>query len=123
MRYIFGRFFWVNVSEVAKYRGAWKNGLFNGLGRLIYKNGSEYNGFLKNGIRHGEGNFKSITGYSYSGQWISGHKRGHANIFYINGDSYHGFVKNGLRQGVGELSIYSSKTSINGTWKKDYLIG
>ena len=122
-RYLFGRFYWVSHSKVLIYKGAWKNGVFNGFGRLKYINGSTYKGYFKNGIRHGTGTYRSGSGYSYSGQWILGEKTGTAQIQYINEDFYEGFTRNGLKHGEGELSVRSPKTTIRGKWKADILYG
>ena len=55
-----------------KYQGQVKNGKPNGLGVLIFPNGSKYVGRWKNGIREGQGSQIHKGGGKYSGSWKNG---------------------------------------------------
>ena len=52
-----------------KYQGQVKNGKPNGLGVIIYTNGSKYVGGWENGKYQGEGTFTKPDGTKYVGSW------------------------------------------------------
>ena len=54
------------------YKGDVKNGKPNGLGVIIYSDGSMYIGRWKNGIREGQGSQIHKGGGKYSGSWKNG---------------------------------------------------
>lgn len=47
------------------YRGDYKNGRREGLGRFEWSNGEVYQGFWKNGLKHGEGRWHDNRGSLY----------------------------------------------------------
>jgi hypothetical protein len=55
-----------------KYKGEVKDGKPNGLGIIIYSDGSMYVGRWKNGIREGQGSQIHKGGGKYSGSWKNG---------------------------------------------------
>ena len=55
-----------------KYKGEVKDGKPNGLGVIIYTDGSKYVGRWKNGIREGQGSQIHKGGGKYSGSWKNG---------------------------------------------------
>ena len=52
-----------------KYKGKVENGVPNGLGYLIYPNGSRYLGNWKKGKMSGHGSFTYPNGEKYVGEW------------------------------------------------------
>ena len=52
-----------------KYKGKVENGVPNGLGYLIYPNGSRYLGSWKKGKMNGQGSFTFPNGEKYVGEW------------------------------------------------------
>ncbi len=52
-----------------KYKGKVENGVPNGLGYLIYPNGSRYLGSWKKGEMNGQGSFTYPNGEKYVGEW------------------------------------------------------
>ena len=56
----------------SKYKGEVKNGKPNGLGVIIYTDGSKYVGRWNNGIREGQGSQIHKGGGKYSGSWKNG---------------------------------------------------
>jgi hypothetical protein len=52
-----------------KYQGQVKNGKPNGLGVIIYTNGSKYVGGWENGKYQGQGTFTKPDGTKYVGSW------------------------------------------------------
>ena len=55
-----------------KYQGQVKDGKPNGLGVIIYTDGSKYVGRWKSGIREGQGSQIHKGGGKYSGSWKNG---------------------------------------------------
>ena len=66
----------------AYYEGDWRNGLPNGFGRIIYDDGSLYEGCFNNGVAECD-----------QALFICG-----------NGNYYRGRIKNNMANGYGELS-------------------
>jgi len=123
LRFLFGRYFWIQCGSELTYKGQWKSGCFNGYGHLKYKNGSEYVGQFVDGVKHGKGWYSSSSGYEYEGDWLKGKQSGAAKIQYKNGDVYTGEVKDSLRDGFGELYQVASTRNFKGCWNKDNLEG
>ena len=66
---------WMGFGEKdtnPKYQGQVKNGKPDGLGVIIYSDGSMYVGRWKNGIREGQGSQIHKGGGKYSGSWKNG---------------------------------------------------
>jgi len=121
LRFLFGRYFWIQCGSELSYKGQWKSGRFNGYGHLKYKNGSEYVGHFVDGVKHGNGWYSSSSGYEYEGDWHKGKQSGKAKIQYKNGDVYTGEVKDSLRDGFGELYQVSAARNFKGTWIKNHI--
>ena len=62
----------VDKDTQPKYQGQVKDGKPNGLGVIIYTDGSKYVGRWKNGIREGQGSQIHKGGGKYSGSWKNG---------------------------------------------------
>ncbi|MAT87801.1 MAG: hypothetical protein CL532_04555 [Aestuariivita sp.] len=122
-RRLLGRFYWVTYSSALSYKGAWKNGLFDGKGELKYSNGTHFSGTFFKGHKHGKGTLVSSGGYRYEGDWVNGRKTGFASIRYKNGDGFVGEVKDGLRHGTGQLHDAASQLSFKGRWHQDVICG
>ena len=46
--------------------------MYCGKGVLYYANGDSFNGEWSNNYPHGEGTYRTSTGYLYSGSWVCG---------------------------------------------------
>lgn len=132
------------------YKGAFKNGQPNGLGKIIYTDGKRYVGFVVNGTPEGKGTlFRKKGRKEYKGDWVDGHKQGKGTSYYRRGskkyvgswindrengkgtrfskskstkDTFTGYFKNGIRHGRGEEKI-EGKTIRKGVWSKDKFQG
>ena len=51
------------------YAGGFKNGKFNGKGKMVYGNGMGYEGDWIDGLRHGYGKMTYANGEQYEGRW------------------------------------------------------
>ena len=56
-------------KDGSKYEGYWKNDQANGLGRLIHADGDCYQGEWLNDKAHGRGTYEHIDGAKYIGEW------------------------------------------------------
>ena len=104
---------------------------FNGHFKIIYTDGSKYDGYLKDGVRHGQGTFIMGNGSRFVGLWDHGNLKGkiiwgsaskvleysegefirekggqtkHNNfgrLKFKNGDFYEGEIRQGLMEGFG----------------------
>ena len=99
------------------YEGEFKNNLFDGQGKLYFKNGAIYNGtFVKNKIE-GYSRLNEKT-YEYEGNFDGGRKKGMGKMIYKNGDVYEGQFKNDMRNGSGTYKYADGSTYV-GNWVDD----
>ncbi|TKR88188.1 hypothetical protein L596_012472 [Steinernema carpocapsae] len=86
--------------------GKWANGQMNGLVAIKYGDGSSYEGYCKNGQRHGHGVFRSSIPFIgptiYVGSWREGVKHGYG-VHSTNRERYLGMWQDGLKHGLGAL--------------------
>ncbi|KAK0414097.1 hypothetical protein QR680_007146 [Steinernema hermaphroditum] len=86
--------------------GKWAGGQMNGLVAIKYGDGSSYEGYCKNGLRHGHGVMRSsvpfIGATIYVGSWREGVKHGYG-VHSTNKERYLGMWQDGLKHGLGAL--------------------
>lgn len=84
------------------YTGQWTNGLFEGNGKVIYRDGDLYTGQFLNGVPSGNGHITYKTGQhsSYTGEFLNG-EIVNGKLIYNNGDVYTGQFLNQLMHGKG----------------------
>jgi hypothetical protein len=88
------------------YKGGVKNGLLEGSGVLIYRDGSVYTGSFCGNAREGVNgvmNFSKGFHLRYSGSWVGDKFGGVGELEYSNGDFYSGNFFNGERSGKGKM--------------------
>ena len=92
------------------YKGEWKDNSRHGKGKLIYKDGSFYEGTWEDGMpRHGKGTYKYGGTYNYGenrdvyeGEFRDGKFHGQGKLIYKDGSVYEGTWENGMpRNGKG----------------------
>lgn len=69
----------VELENGALYQGEWNDDqeLRDGRGVQIWKNGSRYDGFWKNGMAHGLGRLVHAEGDIYEGEWFEDKTHGY----------------------------------------------
>ena len=63
-----------------------------------------YEGDVKNGKFHGQGNYTSNCGQNYNGFWLENQKSGQGVFSWQNGESYLGTFKNDVPHGYGTFT-------------------
>ena len=77
--------------------------------RVVYANGSVYEGALVQGLRHGQGRLthgprnKPIS--IYDGEWLDGRQNGEGNMAWAGKGYYQGEWKEGQMEGRGKLQV------------------
>lgn len=104
------------TGDISLFEGCWKNGIFHGKGRLLYRSGEEYIGLFHNGDRHGTGTFKWTDGRQYSGDFVRNQRTGKGVFTWNTGDRYEGEFLNGKRSGYGTF-VFDNGAYYSGDWK------
>ncbi|MGK0440925.1 MAG: hypothetical protein ACJA0N_000720 [Pseudohongiellaceae bacterium] len=97
-------------------------GLASGQGRMEWGNGTVYTGAFKDGLYHGLGVFEDATGFRVEGAYTKGIANGEAVISYNDGLVYRGNVSGDLFQGQGKLS-YPNGDYYEGEFQADKITG
>ncbi|XP_023555253.1 MORN repeat-containing protein 1 [Octodon degus] len=94
----------VYPNSFFQYEGEWKGGKKHGHGKLVFKDGSYYEGEFVDGEITGQGcRHWAWSGNTYSGQFVLGEPQGHGVMTYGAGGRYEGELCRGLREGQGVL--------------------
>ena len=101
---------------------AWNKKGYHGPVICNYADGSEYQGELQDGKRHGIGTYISPTGTRYEGEWENDGASGHGVCHYADGMKYDGQFENGERHGKGVL-ISPEGDRYEGQFKYDLVNG
>tara|TARA_Y200000002_G_C22681415_1_gene664214 strand:+ start:284 stop:1867 length:1584 start_codon:yes stop_codon:yes gene_type:complete len=99
------------------FRGSVKNGLKDGKGELILKNGTVYKFNWVNGEFDGKGEIIYNNGDVYEGYVINYNRNGKGKIVYKNGDFFDGYWLNDMRSGYG--TYISNEEKYTGEWAND----
>ncbi|XP_027420949.1 MORN repeat-containing protein 1 isoform X3 [Bos indicus x Bos taurus] len=95
---------YVYPNSFFRYEGEWRGGKKHGRGKLLFKDGSYYEGDFVDGEITGEGcRHWALTGNTYTGQFVLGEPQGHGIMKYQAGGHYEGELFRGLREGHGCL--------------------
>lgn len=73
-----------------------------GKGMMVSARGDVYTGMFKNGFKHGKGKILYKDGSWYEGDWIYNKIEGKGNMVDNNGNSYEGDFKDNLKNGIGK---------------------
>lgn len=89
-------------------------------GRIVFLDGSVYQGEISNNRMSGFGTMNYASGESYSGQWKNNQPNGIGKLNGVN-YSFEGQFKNGIWQGFGILTLLAEQKKIKGEWDKGKL--
>ncbi|XP_059756753.1 MORN repeat-containing protein 1 isoform X7 [Balaenoptera ricei] len=123
---------YVYPNSFFRYEGEWRGSRKHGQGKLLFKDGSYYEGefvdgeITGEGCRHwaltGQGHLVDADGQAYWGSFHDNKRHGQGRMVFRNGDEYEGDWVRDQRQGHGTLrradgSIYE------GQWHGDVFSG
>ncbi|XP_013359630.1 PREDICTED: MORN repeat-containing protein 1 isoform X2 [Chinchilla lanigera] len=95
---------YIYPNSFFQYEGEWKGGKKHGHGKLVFKDGSYYEGEFVDGEITGQGcRHWAWSGNIYAGQFVLGEPQGHGVMTYGAGGCYKGELCHGLREGQGVL--------------------
>lgn len=92
-----------------------KTGIVSGTGKIIWKNGNQFEGTLVRGVKEGKGKFIWANGQRYSGDWARDMPNGKGTIVFANGNRYEGDVKDGVPHGQG-INRFKGGDVYAGAW-------
>lgn len=107
-----GKMVWGNGST---YDGDWQNGVRTGQGTYVWPDGRHYQGDFVNDEMHGKGTATWPNGSWYKGDWYHNHRSGNGILVFANGDRYSGDFLNDSPHGNGTL-IYKNGSIITGVF-------
>ena len=97
------------LPDGAVYAGDMVNGVIEGQGRMIWKNGDRYEGSFKNGLFHGQGLMVGVDGSSYEGQFAEGAITGIGTMVYSDDEQYTGEFQYSRKHGKGILKSFGTE--------------
>jgi putative phage-type endonuclease len=103
----------VHDEDKSQYYGQINEGIYHGIGCLKLLSGECYEGDWIFGKKSGYGKTRFISGDTYYGQWLNNKMHGKGFYQYSCGDVYEGEFKNNLKSGHGsfrsDLYIYQGE--------------
>ena len=106
----------------SKYVGMFKNGMFEGRGRLILHKGDYYEGEFVENKANGQGKYVNAKGEIYNGYWIDDKQEGEGELILKDGSIYRGEFKNGKKNGKGKIT-WSDNSYYEGNFVNNYYEG
>ena len=98
-------------------RDAQKQGL-TWIDELVFENGAVYQGYLKDGIRHGPGTQVWPDGAKYEGEWRFNKANGKGKFWHADGDVYDGLWEDDKANGYG-IYVHVNGAKYEGYWRND----
>lgn len=116
-----GIIYFSSEDKRKSYEGDWINGIREGNGTMVWKNGGKYVGNWKSGVRNGYGTHHYADGEIYEGNWLAGKQHGKGKITFASDDSsnrkyYDGEWVSGIRQGMGTM-MWNDGEWYKGGWE------
>ena len=96
----------ITLPDGGRYDGELKKGRLHGNGQLVWSNGDRYEGQFRDGRMHGRGVFIGVGGDRYEGQFHDGRMQGRGVFIGAGGDRYEGQMSAGKPQGKG-VKVYA----------------
>ena len=87
----------------SKYVGLFKNGQYEGRGRIIFRKGDYFEGEFQHNKANGFGKYVNVKGEIYIGNWVDDKQNGKGELILKNGSRYTGDFKNGMENGKGKI--------------------
>ena len=106
----------------SKYVGMFKNGMFEGKGRLILHKGDYYEGEFVQNKANGQGKYVNNKGEIYNGFWKDDKQDGEGELILKDGSIYRGQFKNGKKNGKGKIT-WNDNSYYEGNFVNNYYEG
>lgn len=117
----FGKMTYPKGSKKKSYEGQWKDGVFDGKGKVVWADGHTYKGDWQKGKYHGKGVYIWPSGSRYEGEFKNDYFNGKGVRIWPNGDRYEGEWLNDKRQGFAIFTSSNGKREYQ-NWDNDQLI-
>ena len=114
-----GRMIW---NDGSVYNGQWKADKASGWGYLILSSGDYYIGRWRNDLAHGEGRYHHADGSEYVGNWLDDKQNGIGTETWPDGSVYKGSYKDSKKHGAGEFT-WGDGSMYNGHFNENRLEG
>ena len=112
------------IRQHIGYRGETEveTGRPHGFGRMVWPDGSSYEGSWLEGLMEGEGEITWSDGSGYHGEWLKGQRYGRGVYTNGNGDVHVGGWVDNVAEGQGTLTMLSGSVR-DGVWRAGKLHG
>ncbi|CAF0793589.1 unnamed protein product [Brachionus calyciflorus] len=108
---------YVYDNNFFRYEGEWKDGIKQGNGKFIMKDGSFYEGEFNNGEMTGKGyKYDKNRETEYTGDFVEGHYQGKGVLRCRNKYVYEGDFDENMKHGYGELNEFKINQTYKGQW-------
>lgn len=87
-------------------------------GKIVFPDGSSYEGQFRQGKMHGLGIFLASNKSKYHGTWSANQRHGEGRQLFANGDTYEGDFVNNRMQGKGVMN-FANGHQYDGDWVND----
>lgn len=109
----------VTFRDGSAYEGTLRDDTFHGFGTLMSASGDMYRGNWNNGERQGTGEYTFADGERYKGEWTKGRMWGKGTYTFASGDRMEGsWQNNSLMKGEGSYH-FSNGDFYSGEWQMD----
>ncbi|CAG9328113.1 unnamed protein product [Blepharisma stoltei] len=102
-------------------QGDWKGNVLKGEGMIIWPNGVSYEGYIEDGMPHGDG-VETTEEYTYNGNFIRGEKDGYGELFWKDGSWYKGMFNIQKIEGEGTYH-WANGNEYEGEWFRNKMHG
>ncbi len=109
-------------NDGTKFSGEYKGGDRNGVIKAEYADGNICWGMFKDGLPNGYNTCQFKSGSTYTGQFRDGKQEGYGKYRWPDGETYHGQFNQNLREGYG-LKKFANNDVYDGQWLKDLRSG
>jgi hypothetical protein len=92
-------------------------------GKIVFKNGVQYNGAIENGNIHGKGKITFVNGIVYQGEFRNNRIEGKGRLEYSSSEVYEGNFVNFEKTGFGKYINSEQGVIYEGEWSSDQFHG
>ena len=117
---LFGIGIEISVEGGYTYSGEFKNNKKDGIGTIIWKDGSKYQGQFKNNQMNGYGMIEYPEKNYYQGEIKKGKMEGYGQFFWSDKKKYIGYYKNDKRNGFGVYLFKNNESIIDPDFDNEF---